>query len=772
MAERDLSRNEQRVQRSDRKVDRRQGILPEIDNRQRQLETYGNMRSARRGSGGAETILRSLGMLEQGLQNAQGVAQKQHEISEEENYEQALMDHMLGETSEDRMGRSEAYRRGLGMAQTETRWHAHKAEKDAEFQAFLEQQEEPTLEGRLRGAAEWIEKNYFEGFVKDPETGDVLDMGHKDGYLLALGQVQRARPQLLAAAGQRISTRFEGEAVTLFQDTVRNRVMAGEEINIAELIDRVPPTVPQEQVTAAYLNTVTAITGELERLGRHQEAVALVDQALGLAEASLPEEDRAAIVSVDPDAAMTDAPVLEQKVGRIRIAADKLAEAVMWQESRGNANAVSPKGAVGTMQTMPGTLTDPGYGVRPAANNSPEELERVGRDYLKAMVREYDGSIPLALAAYNAGPGNVNKWISNGTVPDPRKRGVSEQEFYEAIPFAETKDYVAKVTDRAGSPVTDSTGSDGAPVGDPNYQPNGSGRSVRERSFDPSAQLLPELEGRFAANAEQRQLLLQQREALVNRWDRYETEKTEEVYKETAGAFALRLTGNGPPLTRTDIQKAHKEGRMSDQQAASWYESIQSAERADEAYQQSQQDRRDREDERRVERAARAVIGSAAMEYFDGGGDPRQIITNVMGNLQHIPDDLVRAEAIGQAARLAQTLEGANLATPEAQAYERNVRRASESLGNKLPRAANGQPLTRFTYIDPRGREVRVTRDEAEKLAEAKLGELSLEAMTRTAQGEKPTWAETQAELQEWYSRSFRAPARDATNSYNADFDN
>lgn len=86
----------------------------------------------------------------------------------------------------------------------------------------------------------------------------------------------------------------------------------------------------------------------------------------------------------------------------------QLEQAVMHVESRGNPNAVSPKGARGTMQTMPETLLDPGYGVRPARDQSPAELERVGKDYLAAMLKQY-GDPKLALAAYNWGPGNVDK---------------------------------------------------------------------------------------------------------------------------------------------------------------------------------------------------------------------------------------------------------------------------------------------------------------------------------------------------------------------------
>ncbi len=85
-----------------------------------------------------------------------------------------------------------------------------------------------------------------------------------------------------------------------------------------------------------------------------------------------------------------------------------LEQAVMQVESGGNPAAVSPKGAMGTMQTMQSTLADPGFGVAPARDRSPAEMERVGKDYLGAMQKQY-GDPRLALAAYNWGPGNVDR---------------------------------------------------------------------------------------------------------------------------------------------------------------------------------------------------------------------------------------------------------------------------------------------------------------------------------------------------------------------------
>jgi hypothetical protein len=82
-------------------------------------------------------------------------------------------------------------------------------------------------------------------------------------------------------------------------------------------------------------------------------------------------------------------------------------------ESRGNPNAVSPKGAQGVAQVMPSTAADPGYGVAPAKDNSPAELQRVGDQTLAAYTQHY-GNPVLGHIAYNMGPGNTDKWLASG----------------------------------------------------------------------------------------------------------------------------------------------------------------------------------------------------------------------------------------------------------------------------------------------------------------------------------------------------------------------
>lgn len=114
--------------------------------------------------------------------------------------------------------------------------------------------------------------------------------------------------------------------------------------------------------------------------------------------------------------------------------ADALLPRIMMAESGGNPNAVSSAGALGLMQLMPGTASDPGFGISPAKDGSPQENLRVGSQYFGALRRKY-GNVSDALMAYNWGPGNMDRWIASG-----RKGPVPE----------ETSNYVQTVTSSRG----------------------------------------------------------------------------------------------------------------------------------------------------------------------------------------------------------------------------------------------------------------------------------------------------------------------------------
>ncbi len=117
-----------------------------------------------------------------------------------------------------------------------------------------------------------------------------------------------------------------------------------------------------------------------------------------------------------------------------------LALSLMKQESAFEAAVHSRSGASGLMQLMPFTAVETEPTVKRADLLDPDTNIRVGTKYLKKMLVRYNGNISLALAAYNAGPGAVDRWIRDG-----RTKAGGPLEFIEQIPYRETREYVGTI---------------------------------------------------------------------------------------------------------------------------------------------------------------------------------------------------------------------------------------------------------------------------------------------------------------------------------------
>jgi soluble lytic murein transglycosylase len=126
--------------------------------------------------------------------------------------------------------------------------------------------------------------------------------------------------------------------------------------------------------------------------------------------------------------------------------------AIARQESQFDRQITSSAGARGLMQLMPGTAREVATKTGVEFNFDrltidPEYNITLGATYFDRLLRLYDGNHVLAVAAYNAGPGNVRKFINaNG---DPRSGSLDILEWIEAIPFSETRGYVYRVLENA-----------------------------------------------------------------------------------------------------------------------------------------------------------------------------------------------------------------------------------------------------------------------------------------------------------------------------------
>jgi soluble lytic murein transglycosylase len=136
-------------------------------------------------------------------------------------------------------------------------------------------------------------------------------------------------------------------------------------------------------------------------------------------------------------------PSLVNQYAQLQNLDSALLSALILEESRFQVQAVSPAGARGLMQVMPqtGRQIAKELKVRPFSEDQlfdPAINIRLGSRYFARMLEEFEGKVHLALAAYNAGPQAVRKWLASGL-------SSAEDEFVENIPYLETRNYVIRV---------------------------------------------------------------------------------------------------------------------------------------------------------------------------------------------------------------------------------------------------------------------------------------------------------------------------------------
>jgi len=122
--------------------------------------------------------------------------------------------------------------------------------------------------------------------------------------------------------------------------------------------------------------------------------------------------------------------------------------AMIRQESAFRADAVSPAGARGLMQLMPGTARQVARKINVAYSRTrlttdPSYNLKLGQVYMSGMLQRFGGSYVLGLAAYNAGPQRVAKW--KHARGQPRGNVFLAIDWIEQIPFAETRNYVQRI---------------------------------------------------------------------------------------------------------------------------------------------------------------------------------------------------------------------------------------------------------------------------------------------------------------------------------------
>ncbi|MEO8175512.1 MAG: lytic transglycosylase domain-containing protein [Sphingomicrobium sp.] len=231
-----------------------------------------------------------------------------------------------------------------------------------------------------------------------------------------------------------------------------------------------PPTVaPAVTETDRILfngNRLVRATRLLGQQGQRDEQALFIR---ALAESLKSDSERVQVVEFGQQIGRQDVPVWVARAARNKGSAYYVSQAYptvanagsirLWslthgitrQESSFDRSAVSHAGARGMMQLMPGTAREQSgkMGMRYDSyrlTSDPDYNMMLGSSYFARLLDQWNGNIPLAVASYNAGSGNVRKWINaNG---DPRN-GTDVLRWIEAIPFTETKGYVQRVIENS-----------------------------------------------------------------------------------------------------------------------------------------------------------------------------------------------------------------------------------------------------------------------------------------------------------------------------------
>ncbi len=226
----------------------------------------------------------------------------------------------------------------------------------------------------------------------------------------------------------------------------------------------VAPTPSPIQRTAFQRNRLAQATRLLGQQGRRDEQTLFVR---ALAESLTNDSDRVLASEFGPQIGRNDVAVWTARAARNNGSAFyyrsafpthtasapsgklwSLVHGITRQESSFDRGAMSGVGARGLMQLMPGTAREEsgkigvGYDLG-RLTGDPAYNVMLGSSYFRRLVDQWGGNYVLAVASYNAGAGNVRKWVRN--YGDPRSANVDTLRWIEQIPFSETKGYVQRV---------------------------------------------------------------------------------------------------------------------------------------------------------------------------------------------------------------------------------------------------------------------------------------------------------------------------------------
>lgn len=582
-------------------IGRRTSIIAERrDTRAPELERNQDIRSGRRGDvGGAENLLRTLGLVENAGSDIVGYMQNANADRERDNIAKGALDAANGTVDEAMMEKSLGYRNSVTKGRTVTNYTKARREFENELREVINGQTSASLEERIAEANELTE-NFFTNFATDPETGQFRDYLQSPGAMRYLAEeIQSTRPAVQSAAQQMIETRFKAEAFSHFNQNITDQVLETGTVDLTVARALLPGIVTEQEVAE---NAILAITNAANALRDRGDAQS-VAQAAGLI-AGLKRRSRA---PMDPGVGTSD-PTGTPASGNINATGTAGRFAAAFKEV-GLSDAVIA-GFLGNLQHESGfdssRVGDKGtaFGHAQWREDRVENFKRVvGVHPRNASPEQSVQFIKWELDNYQAAGMTKRQRdaILNAETPEEAARAIDR--FYERSDQKSTRDRMKAAREFFGT----------APAAAPATE--AAGPAPRLRLTDPFADPITQLErsGEFfdIVGIEDVQFSPEQVSRIDAYYDSYSNElrreyraRKAEEHSVNASRLALGLSGfGGAVTTNEDIVRAFENDEISPQDAMQLADIIQRNldRRAAEA--EREESRAEREERQRVEEA-------------------------------------------------------------------------------------------------------------------------------------------------------------------------
>lgn len=597
------------------------------------------MGSASRGDGGAEELMRTLGLASKAADSFQNYANSKFQKDEEANAAQGAIDYQAGRVDPQLEAKSSAYQRAIVLGREQLSFPAAVAEYQRQLAEIVEQQTGSDLTERRSEVDQDIER-FFHSYARDPDTGEIREsLATPEAKRWLATAIESSRARLTVTAHARIDERFRGEGLTNVGGVFHAQLLEGT-VNIAALRELLPPNVTDDEFRSTLVTTLAGAAEQLKTDKRYKESLGLIYAALGDGAAPAPT---AALGEPPATPARATAPSTAKRRSRSEVLT------FILNDLEGGAKTVDNADGAGTTR----------FGIT-KRNNPDVDVANLTFGQAKSIAESrywqpiYNDAHPaVAAIAFDAGFINSKSFareIATKYRNDPagalnayRKRLQDIAKKPEKARFM--RGWMNRV-DRLGTYLGVGPGGVGSDnvVDDPSFVLDPAPLDpVEEARLNPGISFASQLVGGLALRPEERTKLIGLRDQLSREVKDAWTREARERQDDNANGYLLRLSGLGAPLAPTEIAEASRRREISPAQTRQLLEIIRSDADRDAAQAERATIEAERDRERADESTAQGIVASLMGPVYSGTRTPSEALKLFNDQAARLPPRVRRA---------------------------------------------------------------------------------------------------------------------------------